>query len=268
MFKSYYPFGYEIEFLNETIETATHRKFNLKNRKFIKQILHFIGLPHFGARLRAFYLNNLLHQIMPGSKILDAGCGIGLNSFLAARIGHSVIGIDNDSEKIGLAKKMLTKSKYPNVRFLKDDLTKLHFASRSFDCTMCIEVLEHIEDDKKAIKEVSRILKTGGIFIISVPGIGVISRLNQHHKHHVREGYSLSELKKKLGYANLRIVKVIKVEHTYLGLAVRFLNDEVHQRSLLITTLLFPLLLPLAIFDGYLPELIIPNNWIIVAKKT
>ena len=261
-------FGNEVRFLNTTITTANHTRFSLKNKNFVKFILRFIGLPHFGARLRAFYLNSLLDQLIPESKILDAGCGIGLNSFLAARKGHIVTGIDNDSEKIVLAKKMLSRSNYPNVSFLKNDVTKLQFTNKSFNCVMCIEVLEHIEDDRKAIQEISRILNDDGLFIVSVPGIGVISRLNQHHKHHVREGYSLPELKKKLGEADLRIKKVVKIEHTYLGLAVRFLNDEIHQRSLLITTLLFPLFLPLAIFDGYLPELIAPNNWIIVAKKT
>ena len=261
-------FGNEVRFLNTTITTANHTRFSLKNKNFVKFILRFIGLPHFGARLRAFYLNSLLDQLIPESKILDAGCGIGLNAFLAARKGHIVTGIDNDSEKIVLAKKMLSRSNYPNVSFLKNDVTKLQFTNKSFDCVICIEVLEHIKNDRKAIQEISKILNEDGLLIVSVPGIGVISRLNQHHKHHVREGYSLPELKKKLGEADLRIKKVVKIEHTYLGLAVRFLNDEIHQRSLLITTLLFPLFLPLAIFDGYLPELIAPNNWIIVAKKT
>src|SRR3989338_5068361 len=246
-------FGNEVRFLNTTITTANHTKFSLKNKNFVKFILKFIGLPHFGARLRAFYLNSLLDQLIPESKVLDAGCGIGLNAFLAARKGHIVTGIDNDSEKIVLAKKMLSRSNYPNVSFLKNDVTKLQFTNKSFDCVICIEVLEHIENDRKAIQEISKILNEDGLLIVSVPGIGVISRLNQHHKHHVREGYSLPELKKKLGEADLRIKKVIKIEHTYLGLAVRFLNDEIHQRSLFITTLLFPLFLPLAIFDGYLP---------------
>lgn len=261
-------FGNEVRFLNTTITTANQTRFSLRNKNIVKFLLRFIGLPHFGARLRAFYLSSLLDQITPGSKILDAGCGIGLNSFLAARIGHRVVGIDNESEKIRLAKKMLSKSKYTNVSFLENDVTKLNFANNSFDCVICFEVLEHIENDRKAIQEISRTLKDDGLFILSVPGIGIISRINQQHKHHVREGYSLSELRKKLGSDNLRVKKVIKIEHTYIGLAVRFFNDEIHRRSLLITTLLFPLFLPLAIFDGYLPELITPNNWIIVAKKT
>lgn len=261
-------FGNETRFLNTTITTANHTKFNLRNKNLVKFILQFIGLPHFGARLRAFYLHSLLNQITPASKVLDAGCGIGLNSFLAARMGHSVVGIDNDSEKIVLAKKMLSKSRYLNTSFINDNLNKLHLSNGLFDCVMCFEVLEHINDDKQAIQEVSRVLKDGGLFIVSVPGIGLISRINQHNKHHVREGYSLPELKKKLGEANLHVKKVIKIEHTYLGLAIRFLNDEIHQRSLFITTLLFPFFLPLAILDGYLPELVTPNNWIIVAKKT
>lgn len=261
------PFGSEISFLNRAIITATHTKFDLTNKTVIKLILKFTGLPHFGARIRAFYLNRLLNQISSHSKLLDVGCGIGLNSFLAARKGIKTTGVDIEKEKISIAKLMLSKVQYPHLRFKLDDATKLTFQNESFDCVICIEVLEHIDKDEKALSEISRALRKNGFLFLSVPGIGLISKINQHSKHHVREGYSLKELRRKLHTANLEITKVIKIEHTLLGFGLRYLNDEIHRRSLLATTLLFPIFFPLAILDGFLPEMITPNNWIIVAKK-
>jgi|SRR3989344_5257028 len=267
MLYKYKPFGNEIRFLNTTISTATNTRFNLKGKSLTKKILQFTGLPHFGARLRAFYLKQLLKSLDAPQNILDTGCGIGLNSFLAAQKGFKVTGVDNNKEKIIIAERMLSSAKYPNVRFVYGDITKMEFKDESFTSIICFEVLEHIDNDKKALNEISRVLKRNGILLLSTPGISFISRINQKTKHHVREGYSLQEISEKLHDVGLEITKLIKIEHTPLGFLLRFLNDEIHRRSLLTTTLLFPLFFPLAIIDGFLPEIITPSNWIVVAKK-
>ena len=49
------------------------------------------------------------------------------------------------------------------------DLTELKFGNSSFDCIIANHVLEHIPDDKKAMKEIYRTLKTGGLGVITVP---------------------------------------------------------------------------------------------------
>ena len=49
------------------------------------------------------------------------------------------------------------------------DINKLPFADASFDCVICSEVLEHIPDHKKALKEMDRILKPQGTLVVSVP---------------------------------------------------------------------------------------------------
>ena len=264
---SFTPFGYEVSFLNTTVTTAIHTRFNLKNKKLVKFILRIIGLPHFGARLRAYYLNKLLSHLAPSSRILDAGCGIGLNSFLLGRKGFTVVGVDSDKEKIYSAKHMLANFHKLSVQFKLGNLLDLKSENKNFDCVVCFEVLEHIENDKKALEEISKVLKQNGILILSVPGKGFISFINQQSKHHVREGYSLSEIRALLGRSNLSIKKAIGIEHTSLGLFLRLTNDALHKRSLFITTLSFFVFLPLAIIDGFLPKIITPQNWIILAKK-
>jgi len=51
----------------------------------------------------------------------------------------------------------------------REDLTKLSFKDNSFDAILCYHVLEHIEDDKKAILELFRVLKPGGWAILQTP---------------------------------------------------------------------------------------------------
>lgn len=262
------PFGSDIRFLNQTIETATQKKFSLKNKALVKTVIRFVGLPHFGARLRAYYLNRLLNKLNGSQKILDAGCGIGLNSFLAGRLDFMVVGVDNDPQKLSLAQKMQERTGYQNVSFLTGDLRELGFKSRSFDSVICFEVLEHIEDDNKAVGELARVLKQDGTLLLSVPGRGFLSRISRHRKNHAREGYSADEIKEKLGKHNLKIQEVIGLEHTPLGLLVRFLNDEISERSLVLSVLLFPLLYSLGFLDGFLPKIITPNNWIFIARKS
>lgn len=265
MLNLFTPFGSEVRFLNDSIETACGTNFNLKDKRIIKKALKFTGLPHFGARIRAYYINKLLQN--KKQTLLDAGCGIGLNTFLVAKKISKVSAVDLDNKKIMLAKKILSKTKYSNINFYRMDLTELKFKDNSFDSAICMETLEHIREDNKALKELSRVLKEKGSLILSVPGVGLISKINKNSKHHVREGYSFKQIKEKLENNGFALEKIVKIEHTPLGFLLRYLNDEIHKRSLVITTLLFPIFFPLALFDGLLPEIITPNNWIIVARK-
>ena len=267
MFSNFTSFGCEVRFLNETITTATGKKFNLKNKQLVKSVLNLTGVPHLGARLRAFHLNQLLHQLHKRWKILDAGCGIGLNTFLMAKKGLRIVGIDNDPEKISLAKKILKSLNLPRVSFALQDITQMKFSQESFDAIVCFEVLEHVKEDNLALSEISRVLKKNGLLLLSVPGKGLISKINLAAKSHVREGYSFHQLKTKFKSQNLRIEKTIAIEHTPLGFLVRYLNDEIRSRSLALSVVFFPIFFPLAILDGYLPALIKPNNWIVVARK-
>ena len=260
-------FGNELRFLENKISTASEKEFNLRGKKVIRSIIGITGLPHFGARLRAFYLNKLLKSLDKSSNVLDAGCGIGLNTFLVSRHGLNVIGVDNDSKKIESAKKMLAKAKYKNTNFYVKDITKLDFKNEAFDIVVCFEVLEHIESDKEALSEICRVLKSGGNLLFSTPGEGFISKNSQHEKHHIREGYAIEKFTKMLRENNMSVEKVIKDEHTILGLTIRLLNDEVLKISLVLSTILFPMFLLLALVDGLLPETVTPNNWIMVAVK-
>ena len=268
MFDRFQPFGYEVYLLNSTITTATQKTFNLAGKRLVKHVIRLAGLPHFGARLRAYHLNKLLSSMPAARNILDAGCGMGLNSFVAVRRQRTVTGIDTDKEKIRLALSMKKAKQYSSASFTVGDLTQLTLPVNSFDAVICFEVLEHIKNDRKAVSEIARVLKYNGVLLLSVPGQGIISRINQESKQHVREGYSKLELQKLLGKNSLRLERMMAVEHTPLGFMVRYINDEIGRKSLVAVTIFFPLFLVLGIVDSFFPEMIVPNNWIVVARKT
>mgnify|MGYP000352322874 CR=1 FL=1 len=104
------------------------------------------------------------HVELEHKRILDIGCGIGIYSEKFFKEGAEVYGIDIDPENIEKAKKI-----FPGIHFEIAQAEKLPFKDNFFDVVFLHEVLEHVEDDKKAISEALRVLKPGGKIIIFVP---------------------------------------------------------------------------------------------------
>jgi ubiquinone/menaquinone biosynthesis C-methylase UbiE len=89
-------------------------------------------------------------------------------------------------------------------------ITDLPYRDQCFDFISCLDVLEHIKDDKSAIKEISRILKKDGILIITVPHKkAYFSQQDKIIGHHRR--YELSELKGQFEKHHLRLMKILKI---------------------------------------------------------
>ncbi len=93
--------------------------------------------------------------------LLDIGCGGGE---LAEYIHGELYGIERNRIKAEIAK---TKS-YREV-IIGDAEEDLPFSNNYFDTVVCTEVLEHLLDPRKALKNIYRILKPGGLLLVSVP---------------------------------------------------------------------------------------------------
>lgn len=123
-------------------------------------------------RRRAFEILREL-SIYNQGKVLDAGCGWGYYLDLIVRFKKifkknrlRLVGLDNDRESIEIAK---TRLKGEKVKIVYGDITDLPFPSNNFDVVILSEVLEHIDDDLKALEEIRRVLKNGGKLILTVP---------------------------------------------------------------------------------------------------
>jgi SAM-dependent methyltransferase len=131
-------------------------------------------------------------------RILDAGCGTG-GMLDALRQKGAAFGIDYSTEAIRFARRRAGSS--PLVR---GDVSRLPFASSSFDLVTSFDVLYHrnVPDDARALAELSRVLKPGGILLMRVPAY---DRLRSHHDEavHTRHRYARKELTSKLEDAGL-----------------------------------------------------------------
>ena len=84
-----------------------------------------------------------------------------------------------------------------NCERLQMSVPPISFASGSFDYVVCFQVIEHIEDDSEFVREVARVLRPGGKFIVSTPNAPMSLTRNPWH---VRE-YSSDELQNLLSIA-------------------------------------------------------------------
>lgn len=129
------------------------------------ELLHGRGLSCLYKPREVFWKKALdTLQIKAGEKALDVGCGQGL--FLA-RLTKTYkvkgVGIDVSDKSIEFAKKHYVGK---NLSYRVADATKLPFSNNFFNVVVSLDTLEHIEDQKRTVKEMIRVLKPGGNLLI------------------------------------------------------------------------------------------------------
>lgn len=115
------------------------------------------------------YAAQVLHHCPPAARVLDLGCGGGWSCklFVEARPDLWVIGCDLTCKPfLGGAAPVS-----PDISFVEGDAMRLPFASSSFDVVASLAMLEHIPDAERALDEMVRILRPGGIVVVCGPNI-------------------------------------------------------------------------------------------------
>ena len=112
----------------------------------------------------------------PGWRVLDVGCGSGRHTAAARRLpGARVVGLDPSVRELAAAAERLALHDRlepggdGRAFLLAGDALRLPFRAASFDLVLCCEVLEHVEDDRRAARELGRVLRPGGLLVVSVP---------------------------------------------------------------------------------------------------
>ena len=98
---------------------------------------------------------------------LEIGPGSGVYLPVLAGAFEAVVATDIESQFLGEAKKM--SAAYPNLSVIKDDILASKLTAAAFDLVLCTEVIEHIENSRAVLANVYRVLKPGGILILSTP---------------------------------------------------------------------------------------------------
>lgn len=115
-------------------------------------------------RRRALRLVDWL-ELRDGERVFDCGCGMGFYLMtLGALRNLRLTGLDGDTARLQWAQ----REQVP-ATLLNGNILKLPFPDAAFDKILMSEVLEHIDDDQRALHEVFRVLKPGGILALSVP---------------------------------------------------------------------------------------------------
>ncbi len=115
---------------------------------------------------------------LPYDSLLDVGCGTGfLIDMLAREKAAGYCGVDLSDEMIRVAK----GKAIPGAEFVAGSADKLPYPDESFDIVTCSQSFHHYPYPEKAMREAWRVLKSGGLYILSDTGIGGVGAWIDNH---------------------------------------------------------------------------------------
>jgi SAM-dependent methyltransferase len=135
----------------------------------------------------------------PAARILDAGCGSGRNMVELARYG-GVTGIELSETSVALARRRGAGE------VISGSVLEMPFADASFDLAVSLDVIEHLEDDLTALRELRRTVAPGGALLVTVPAYQWLwsghDEINHHHRRYTRR--SLQRTAERAGWRQER----------------------------------------------------------------
>jgi SAM-dependent methyltransferase len=193
------------DILAQLLDEGSMRKKATANwlQSCLKAYVYLFGVPDVGFQLRARYVRQIVNHI-EFVRALDAGCGIGLNALYLAekRPGAIIDACDLTPGLVQAANLLRNTLKLSNVNIFEMDLTRLSEIEK-YDLIICMDVIEHIEDDRSVLMNFSRALKEGGILLLSTNHKRHVKRRLKGLNYsggitHVRDGYTEDSLRELL----------------------------------------------------------------------
>ncbi|NQE54443.1 Ubiquinone biosynthesis O-methyltransferase [ANME-1 cluster archaeon GoMg3.2] len=124
-------------------------------------------IPESTRRIEELRYRMLISKVPKESKkVLNVGCGNGELICILAEEGHECVAFDLSKNRLA---KFMNMAKKLDVAQIQGDATNIPLQNLSIDVIMCSEVLEHIKDYEKVLKQMNRILKPHGRIVVSVP---------------------------------------------------------------------------------------------------
>ena len=147
------------------------------------------------ARIIEFYF-----PLQDFQRVLDIGVGTGSQSKLFEKC-PTVVGLDR--EEIALT---FNRSK-TQLHLVQGDAESLPFTEESFDLVSGLDILEHLEDDFRTLKEMMRVCKRDGFLLLTVPAYQFLWSQHDEINHHKRR-YSRNQLEKILLESGWNVIKL------------------------------------------------------------
>ena len=156
---------------------------------------------HWWYRARRDVLASIIRRkitLPPLASILEIGCGTGHNLAMLSGFGD-VDAIEIDDHSRGIASTRLGRAVGASPLPALDGV-----ADQSYDMVAILDVLEHVEDDRAALKAIARRLRTGGTILITVPQYPWMWSGHDVANHHFRR-YTKATLRRVIGDAGLTL---------------------------------------------------------------
>jgi len=156
---------------------------------------------HWWYRGRRTVLDGVIARLsLPAqARVFDAGCGSGRNMVELARYG-TVTGVELSQTSVALARERAVGE------VIEGSVLETPFADDSFDLAVCLDVIEHLQDDLTALRELRRVVAPGGALLVTVPAYQWLwsghDEINHHHRRYTRR--SLQRVAEQAGWAQLR----------------------------------------------------------------
>lgn len=180
-----------------------------------------------GTILRWHALKNILKsEIKQGTAILDVG---GYDGYISCNIKKLLPNLK--ITVVDINQPGLRVARERGLSIICASALELPINDDSIDIVLCFDLIEHIEEDGKLVKEISRVLKKGGKVILTTPmqkGITFPTLSSEKSETvnldwgHMRKGYSLESIKGLFENNNLAVVKINKYFNFFSRFAYQF----------------------------------------------
>ena len=148
----------------------------------------------------------------PAGLVIEAGCGEGYGAALLSDAGFQVIAVDDEEAVVDHVRR-----RYPQVEVMRAGLDRLPIATQRADAVVSLQVIEHLWDLSGFLAESARVLRSGGVIVVSTPNRptfspGLARGEKPTNPFHVEE-FDAEQVREMLEAAGLRDVSVLGVHH-------------------------------------------------------
>jgi len=150
----------ELQKINN-IQKVTKEYHKTSHTDWVKMTDDLQEFPSYFHRQRVALILKMIQNFKAEKRFLDVGCG---NGVILRYLPEGSMGLDINAQAISQAKQYA-----PKAQVQIGDVEELPFQDNSYETIICSHVLDHLPKPEKALKEIYRVLKPGGVLIGTVP---------------------------------------------------------------------------------------------------
>jgi SAM-dependent methyltransferase len=142
-------------------------------------------------------------------QVLDVGCGTGYTTACILRLGSigEVVGVDQNQRQLQRATRNLTKEK-TRLSLSNGDVENLPFKDESFDAVVSVGAVEYFPDPKRALKEMTRVVKHGGRVVVGGPEYNWFKKTLLHKIFYAPTRNEFKDVFHRTGLAEVRLMLI------------------------------------------------------------